>query len=84
MAVSANKDKVSSVDNAISQIQRQFGKGSIMRLGSRETENIPVVPTGALSLDIALGVGGIPKGTNHRDLWTGILRQDDPCAPCRG
>ncbi len=62
MAVSTNKDKSSSVDNAISQIQRQFGKGSIMRLGSRETENIPVVPTGALSLDIALGVGGIPKG----------------------
>lgn len=64
MAVRAtnNKDKGSSVDNAISQIQRQFGKGSIMRLGSQETENIPVVPTGALSLDIALGVGGIPKG----------------------
>ena len=62
MAVSSNKDKISSVDNAISQIQRQFGKGSIMRLGSRETEDIPVVPTGALSLDIALGVGGIPKG----------------------
>lgn len=62
MAVSANKSKGSSVDNAISQIQRQFGKGSIMRLGSQETENIPVVPTGALSLDIALGVGGIPKG----------------------
>jgi len=62
MAVSANKNKESSVDNAINQIQRQFGKGSIMRLGSRETENIPVVPTGALSLDIALGIGGIPKG----------------------
>ena len=62
MAVSANKNKGSSVENAISQIQRQFGKGSIMRLGSRETEDIPVVPTGALSLDIALGIGGIPKG----------------------
>ena len=58
MAVSANKGKVSSVDNAISQIHRQFGKGSIMRLGSQEAENIPVVSTGALSLDIALGVGG--------------------------
>jgi len=62
MAVSANKNKGSSVENAISQIQRQFGKGSIMRLGSQETEDVPVVPTGALSLDIALGVGGIPKG----------------------
>lgn len=62
MASPAKKDKGSSVDNAISQIQRQFGKGSIMRLGSAEAENIPVVPTGALSLDIALGVGGFPKG----------------------
>ena len=62
MAVSPTKDRISSVDNAISQIQRQFGKGSIMRLGSKETENIPVIPTGALSLDIALGVGGLPKG----------------------
>ncbi|MEN8200928.1 MAG: recombinase RecA, partial [Thermodesulfobacteriota bacterium] len=47
---------------AISQIQRQFGSGSIMRLGSRETEKIPVVSTGCLSLDLALGVGGFPKG----------------------
>jgi recombination protein RecA len=62
MAVAPAKEKVSSVDNAISQIQRQFGKGSIMRLGSKETENVPVIPTGALSLDIALGVGGLPKG----------------------
>jgi recombination protein RecA len=56
------KDKTSSVDNAINQIQRQFGKGSIMRLGAHETEPIPVIPCGALSLDIALGVGGFPKG----------------------
>jgi recombination protein RecA len=62
MATSANKDKSSSVDNAINQIQRQFGKGSIMRLGSQATEKMPVIPTGALSLDIALGVGGLPKG----------------------
>jgi recombination protein RecA len=56
------KNRTDSVDNAISQIQRQFGKGSIMRLGSHETERIPVIPTGVLSLDIALGVGGFPKG----------------------
>jgi recombination protein RecA len=61
-ATDTNKDKSSSVDNAISQIQRQFGKGSIMRLGSHVTERIPVISTGALSLDIALGVGGFPKG----------------------
>ena len=62
MASPAKKDKGSSVENAISQIHRQFGKGSIMRLGTAEAEKIPVVPTGALSLDIALGVGGFPKG----------------------
>ncbi len=58
----AGGNKTTSVDNAISQIQRQFGKGSIMRLGTHEMERIPIVPTGALSLDIALGVGGLPKG----------------------
>ena len=62
MATSVQKNKENSVDNAISQIQRQFGKGSIMRLGGQQAENIPVIPTGALSLDIALGVGGFPKG----------------------
>ena len=62
MAVSTNKDRGSSVENAINQIQRQFGKGSIMRLGSQEAENIPAISTGALSLDIALGVGGLPRG----------------------
>ena len=58
----AAKDKEGSIDNAISQIQRQFGKGSIMRLGAAELEKIPVISTGSLSLDIALGVGGFPKG----------------------
>ena len=62
MVAGDKKGKTSSVDNAISQIQRQFGKGSIMRLGTHEREDIPVIPTGALSLDIALGVGGFPKG----------------------
>lgn len=54
--------RVKSVDNAITQIQRQFGKGAIMRLGTHERENIPVTSTGALSIDIALGVGGLPRG----------------------
>ncbi len=58
----ANSNKAGSVESAINQIQRQFGKGSIMRLGTHELEKIPVISTGALSLDIALGVGGLPKG----------------------
>ena len=57
-----DKNKMSSVENALNQIHRQFGKGSIMRLGTQEAELVPVIPTGALSLDIALGVGGLPRG----------------------
>ena len=54
--------RLKSVDNAISQIERQFGKGAIMRLGEHERENIPAVSTGTLGIDIALGVGGLPRG----------------------
>ncbi|NNF45447.1 MAG: DNA recombination/repair protein RecA, partial [Desulfofustis sp.] len=57
-----DKNRISSVENALNQIHRQFGKGSIMRLGSQEAELVPVIPTGALSLDIALGIGGLPRG----------------------
>ncbi|PID72133.1 MAG: recombinase RecA [Desulfobulbus propionicus] len=64
MAVSKDvaENRLKSVDNAIVQIQRQFGKGSIMRLGSDERENVPSIPTGVLSIDLALGVGGFPRG----------------------
>ena len=55
-------DKGKAVDTAIGQIERQFGKGSIMKLGSRPVSDIPVIPTGSLALDRALGVGGIPRG----------------------
>ncbi len=55
-------DKNKAVELAIAQIERQFGKGAIMRLGSAEKIDVPVIPTGALSLDIALGVGGVPRG----------------------
>src|SRR2546426_10265812 len=47
---------------ALSQIDKQFGKGSIMRMGERTGMDIETIPTGALSLDIALGVGGLPRG----------------------
>ncbi len=58
----ASGNKSGSIENAINQIHRQFGKGAIMRLGEHELEKIPVIPTGTLSMDIALGVGGLPKG----------------------
>jgi recombination protein RecA len=54
--------KDAAILNAVEQIERQFGKGSIMKLGSNTRLDIPVIPTGALSLDMALGVGGVPRG----------------------
>jgi recombination protein RecA len=54
--------KRKAIEMAVEQIERDFGKGSIMKLGSREKIDVEVIPTGALSLDVALGVGGIPKG----------------------
>jgi recombination protein RecA len=57
-----NKDKVKAVDVALSQIERQFGKGSIMKLGDRARVNVDIIPTGSISLDAALGIGGIPRG----------------------
>ena len=54
--------KSKAIDVAVQQIEKQFGKGSIMKFGSKEKIDIDVIPTGALSLDIALGIGGVPKG----------------------
>jgi len=52
----------SAVTNAVSQIEKQFGKGSIMRLGSDDVVNVPAISTGCLSLDIISGIGGFPRG----------------------
>ncbi|MGI5898218.1 MAG: recombinase RecA [Candidatus Dojkabacteria bacterium] len=54
--------KKKAIEMAVAQIEKQFGKGSIMKLGEQKKVDIDVIPTGAMSLDIALGVGGIPKG----------------------
>ncbi len=59
----SNKDKLKALEMAISQIERSFGKGAIMRLGAQEVaEGIQVIPTGSIALDIATGVGGYPRG----------------------
>jgi recombination protein RecA len=55
-------DKSKALDAALSQIERHFGKGSIMRLGKRERVDIDTIPSGSLGLDIALGIGGLPRG----------------------
>lgn len=60
--VSEQSNKKKSIEVAVEQIEKQFGKGSIMKMGSKDKVNIPVISTGALSLDIALGIGGIPRG----------------------
>lgn len=57
-----DKEKLKAIELAMSKIEKDFGKGAVMRLGDKAIEKPPVIPTGALSLDIALGVGGIPRG----------------------
>ena len=59
---SLSADREKAVDLAIGQIERQFGKGSIMKLGSKEIIEVPVISTSSLSLDKALGIGGLPRG----------------------
>ncbi|UOQ89545.1 recombinase RecA [Agromyces endophyticus] len=60
MASPADREK--SLEAALAQIDRQFGKGSVMRLGSEERAPVEVIPTGSIALDVALGVGGLPRG----------------------
>ncbi|MBU2489273.1 MAG: recombinase RecA [Proteobacteria bacterium] len=61
-APTENPDKAKALDTALSLIERHFGKGSIMRLGDRPVIQVPVIPSGSLALDRALGVGGLPRG----------------------
>ena len=65
-ATSLNKplsgEKAKAVEAAIAQIEKNFGKGSIMTLGGQPEQNIPVIPSGCIQLDMALGVGGFPRG----------------------
>ena len=60
--MAAATDREKSLENALAQIDRQFGKGSVMRLGSDERAPVEVIPTGSVALDVALGVGGLPRG----------------------
>ena len=60
--MSENSEKKKALEAAMGQIEKQFGKGSIMKLGDFQAMNIEAIPTGALSLDVALGIGGIPRG----------------------
>jgi recombination protein RecA len=58
----AEEERIKALDAALGQIEKQFGKGSVMRMGDNLNMNIESIPTGALSLDLALGIGGLPRG----------------------
>ena len=55
-------DKSKAIENTVKEIKTRFGEGSIMKLGEAKKVDVDVIPTGSLSLDLALGVGGIPRG----------------------
>ena len=59
---SGGSDREKALDTALAQIERQFGKGSVMRLGQEGRAPVEVIPTGSIALDIALGIGGLPRG----------------------
>lgn len=61
-ALAAKDEKMKALDAALSQIEKQYGKGSVMKLGDTGHMQVETIPTGSLSLDIALGAGGVPKG----------------------
>jgi recombination protein RecA len=60
--MAAAPDREKALEAALAQIDKQFGKGSIMRLGDETRAPIEVIPTGSIALDVALGIGGLPRG----------------------
>ena len=60
--MTTSSDREKALESALAQIDRQFGKGSVMRLGSDERPPVPVISTGSIALDVALGIGGLPRG----------------------
>ena len=71
-----NDDKKKALDAAIAQIEKQYGKGSVMKLGSAEKMQVEVIPTGCLHLDFALGVGGLPKGRPEEEIRSSFILQE--------
>src|SRR5438477_11604449 len=60
--MAAGPDREKALNLALAQIDKQFGKGSVMRLGERPVVPMAVIPTGSIALDVALGIGGLPRG----------------------
>ena len=62
-AIAANNaDRVKALDNTLGQIEKQFGQGAVMKMGDKGSMSMESIPTGALALDLALGIGGMPRG----------------------
>ena len=55
-------DKQKALETALQQLEKQFGKGAVMRLGENAAMNVEAISTGSLALDVALGIGGVPRG----------------------
>lgn len=68
--VAVDKNKLAAIQVAMERIEKTYGKGSIMNMGERTSDSVDVIPTGSLSLDLALGVGGVPTRSYCRDLRT--------------
>ena len=60
--MSSREEKMTALNNAVAAIEKNFGKGSVMKLGDASNIQVDTIPTGSISLDVALGVGGIPRG----------------------
>ena len=62
MLPTSQEEKKKALAGAIAQIEKNFGKGAIIKLGSNQTMQVDAIPTGSMGLDLALGIGGVPKG----------------------
>ena len=60
--VTTKEDKKTALDGALKQIEKKYGAGAVMRLGQTKTLNVDAIPTGSMTLDMALGIGGVPRG----------------------
>lgn len=82
VAAPAISDRKKALETAIAKIEKDYGKGTIMRLGDDISINVEALSTGSLSLDLALGIGGLPKG-RIIEIYGPRLRQDDACSARR-
>src|SRR4051794_41763147 len=74
-------DREQALDTALGQIERQFGKGSVMRMNDQAQVAIGAISTGSLALDLALGIGGLPRGRLVRGFRPGGSRETTPLLP---